>query len=85
MKFYEKNDQRKRRNKLVKSYNENQKLFYGALKQMRKPRVNILQNIRDADETPLMEEVHIMESWKYWLLNNRLRNKLNTMEISKNC
>ena len=51
-------------NKLTETYNENQKLFYNTLKQMRKPKTNMLQNLKDKNGNILMEETSIMERWR---------------------
>lgn len=50
--------------KLTESYNENQKLFYNTLKQMRKPKTNMLQNLKDRSGNIITEEASIMERWR---------------------
>ena len=50
--------------KLAAAYYENQKMFYGALKQMRKPRQNTLKSIKDKKGDIKVNENDIMERWK---------------------
>lgn len=49
---------------LMESYSDNQKLFYGAIKNMSKENNSTLQNIRDKNGTILNTEEKIMERWR---------------------
>lgn len=46
------------------SYTENQKLFYGALKQMRKTKEVSIMHVKDRDGNILTKENDIMERWQ---------------------
>jgi uncharacterized protein YukE len=51
-------------NKLTETFGENQKLFYSALKQMRKPKTNMLKNVKDKNGNTLTNEEDIIDRWR---------------------
>ena len=52
--------------KMTGNYRENQKLFYGTLKQMRKKKEYNMMNIKDKEGNIITEEDRIMERWKQY-------------------
>lgn len=52
--------------KMERAYKENQKLFYGTIKQMRKKKHATLKNIKDENGKIITHEDKIMERWKQY-------------------
>lgn len=51
-------------NKLTKAYHENRALFYNTVKQMRKPKTNMLRNIKNKNRSIITKEEEISKKWK---------------------
>lgn len=71
-------------NTMKNAYSENQKLFYGVIKQMRQKKEVLIKNIKDEQGRVLNEEQEIMERWRGYFMTLLNGEEIKQDETSEN-